>query len=159
MTKLIPLLVLALLLGPAVNSQDNDDVKPNPDMQRQEVVNLERETARAIMLNNATFIRRVYSEDFAGTLSHGQSVDKLQLIHEIESSGVHYQVFNASDIQVRLFRETAIATCLWSFRAILNGQQTETQMRVMHIYINGPRGWHVVAGQTTALPPYTSHPL
>jgi hypothetical protein len=159
MTKLIPLLVLALLLGPAVNSQDNDDVKPNPDMQRQEVVNLERETARAIMLNNATFFRRVYSEDFAGTLSHGQSVDKLQLIHEIESSGVHYQVFNASDIQVRLFRETAIATCLWSFRAILNGQQTETQMRVMHIYINGPRGWHVVAGQTTALPPYTSHPL
>jgi hypothetical protein len=159
MCKRLPLLVLALLLGTAVNSQDNADAPPNPDMQRQEVVNLERETARAIMLNNATFFRRVYSEDFVGTLSHGQTVDKLQLIHEIESSSVHYQVFNASDIQVRLFRETAVATCLWSFRAVLNGQQTETQMRVMHIYINGPRGWHVVAGQTTPLPPYTSHPL
>lgn len=159
MRKLIPLLVLALLLGPVVNSQDNADAPPNPDMQRQEVVNLERETARAIMLNNATFFRRVYSEDFVGTLSHGQTVDKLQLIHEIESSSVHYQVFNASDIQVRLFRETAVATCLWTFRASLNGQQTETQMRVMHIYVNGPRGWHVVAGQTTPLPPYTSHPL
>jgi len=159
MRKLIPLLVLVLLLGPAANSQDNEDAKPNPEMQRQEVVNLERETARAIMLNNATFFRRVYSEDFAGTLSHGQTVDKLQLIHEIESSNVHYQVFNASDIQVRLFRETAVATCLWTFRAALNGQQIETQMRVMHVYINGPRGWHVVAGQTTPLPPYTAHPL
>jgi hypothetical protein len=159
MRKVIALLAFALFLAEALSSQDNPDVPPNPDMQRQEVVNLERETARAIMLNNATFFRRVYSDDFAGTLSHGQTVDKLQLIHEIESSTVHYQVFNASDIQVRLFRETAVATCLWTFRAMLNGQQTETQMRVMHIYINGPRGWHVVAGQTTPLPPYTSHPL
>lgn len=159
MAKLIQLLVLVLLLSPAVNSQDSADSPPNPELQRQEVVNLERETARAIMLNNATFFRRVYSEDFAGTLSHGQAVDKPQLIREIESSGIHYQSFNASDIQVRLFRDTAVATCLWSFRAVVNGQPTETQMRVMHIYINGPRGWHVVAGQTTPLPPYTAHPL
>lgn len=159
MRKLIPLLTLTLLLGQAVNSQDSPEGPPNPDLQRQEVVNLERETARAIMQNNATFFRRVYSEDFAGTLSHGQAVDKLQLIREIESIAVHYQSFNATDIQVRLFRETAVATCLWSFRAVINGQPTETQMRVMHIYINGPRGWHVVAGQTTPLPPYTAHPL
>jgi hypothetical protein len=162
MTKLIPLLVLTLLSARPLNSQnpyDPDDNPPNPEMQRQEIVNLERETARAIMLNNGTFFRRVYSDDFAGTLSHGQMVDKNRLIMEVQGSGERYQSFNASDIQVRIFRDTAIATCLWSSRGFYRGQDVETQMRSMHIYINGPRGWHVVAGQTTPLPPYTPHPL
>jgi Domain of unknown function (DUF4440) len=162
MRRLVPVLALALLITPVLNSQDpyNPDENPvNPEMQRQEIINLERETARAILLNNGTFFRRVYAEDFAGTLSHGQTVDKNHLINEVQNGGARYQSFNASDIQVRIFRETAISTCLWTSRGFFRGQETETQMRVMHIYINGPRGWHVVAGQTTQLPPYTPHPL
>ena len=166
MAKIIPVFGLALLFfTPVVDSQnpcdrnDPECIPPNPEMRRQEVVNLEREAARAILLNNGTFFRRVYSDDFAGTLSHGQMVDKGHLINEVQNSGAKYESFNASDIQVRFFQETAVATCLWTSRAIFNGQQIETQMRVMHIYINGPRGWHVVAGQNTPMPPYTPHPL
>ncbi|HTC65649.1 MAG TPA: nuclear transport factor 2 family protein [Candidatus Acidoferrum sp.] len=166
MVKIIPVLGFALLsFAPAVNSQnpcDRNDpncVPPNPEMRRQEVVNLEHETARAIMQNNGTFFRRVYSEDFSGTLSHGEMVDKNNLIDVVQNSGARYESFNASDIQVRFFQETAVATCLWTSRAIFKGQQIETQMRVMHVYINGPRGWHVVAGQNTPLPPYTANPL
>jgi hypothetical protein len=163
MTKLIPLLAIVLLFTPALNSQDpyapQDDQPLNPEMQREEIVNLERETAHAILQNNGTFFRRVYSEDFSGTLSHGQTANKIQFINEVQNGGARYQSFNASDIQVRLFRETAVATCLWTSRLFFKGQLTDTQMRVMHVYINGPRGWHVVAGQITPLPPYTNHPL
>jgi Domain of unknown function (DUF4440) len=161
MIKVIALFALTLLLTPTLNSQDpdNPDAPPNPELQRQEIINLERETARAIMLNNGTFFRRVYADDYIGTLSHGQKVDKNQLINEVQNSGARFQSFNATDIQVRLFRDTGIATCLWSGRGLFNGQQIESQMRVMHIYINGPRGWHVVAGQSTPLPPYMPHPL
>jgi len=166
MIKIVSVLGLALfLVTPAGNSQnpcdrsDPECIPPNPDMRRQEVVNLEHEMARAIMLNNGTFFRRVYSDDFAGTLSHGQMVDKNNLINEVQSSVAKYESFNASDIQVRFFQETAVATCLWTMRAIFNGQQIEAQMRVVHVYINGPRGWHVVASQNTPLPPYTPHPL
>jgi Domain of unknown function (DUF4440) len=162
------LLALALFLTPALNSQqpydpcnpDNPDaVRPNQEMQRAEIVNLERETARAIMLNNGTFFRRVYGEEFSGTLSQGQTIDKTRLINEVQNSGARYQSFSASDIQVKLFQETAIATCLWSSRGTYQGRQIEMQMRVMHVYVNGPRGWHVVSGQNTPLPPYGPHPL
>ena len=168
MLRTIPLLALALFLTPALNSQqpydpcnpDNPDaVRPNQEMQRVEIINLEKETARAIMLNNATFFRRVYSEDFSGTLSHGQTVDKIRLINEVQNSGARYQSFTASNTQVRIFQETAVATSLWTSRGTYEGHQIETQMRVMHVYINSPRGWHVVAGQTTPLPPYGPHPL
>lgn len=160
--RLLSVLALTLVMTPVLNSQDPyapDDNPSNPEMQRQEIINLERETARAILLNNGTFFRRVYADDFAGTLSHGQTVDKTHLINEVQNGGARYQSFNASDIQVRIFRETAVATCLWTARGFFRGQQSDSQMRVMHVYINGPRGWHVVAGQTTPLPPYTLQPL
>ncbi len=170
MFKTVAFFVLALFITPSLNSQgqgswnpcdpDNpDNVRPNPEMQRAEIVNLERETARAILLNNGTFFRRVYSEDFSGTLSHGQNVDKIHYINEVQNSGARYQSFTASDTQVRIFQETAIATSLWTSRGSYQGHPIETQMRVMHVYVNGPRGWHVVAGQNTPLPPYGPHPL
>src|SRR5450755_2036273 len=138
MLRTILLLALALFLTPALNSQqaydpcnpDNPDaVRPNQEMQRAEIVNLERETARAIMLNNGTFFRRVYGEEFSGTLSQGQTIDKTRLINEVQNSGARYQSFSASDIQVKLFQETAIATSLWTARGSYQGRQLDTQMR------------------------------
>jgi ketosteroid isomerase-like protein len=123
-------------------------------MQRQEIMNLEREAARAIQLGDATFFRRVYSDDFAGTLSRGETVNKLAFINAVQSSVIKYVTFNASDIKVRIFRDTAVATCLWSSRGVLKGQTLNSQMRVMHIYVNGGNGWKVVAGQASQLPPY-----
>ena len=89
MSRLLVVLALLLVLTPVLNSQDPynpDDNPPNPEMQRQEIINLERETARAILLNNGTFFRRVYADDFAGTLSHGQTVDKAHLINEVQTA-------------------------------------------------------------------------
>jgi uncharacterized protein DUF4440 len=131
----------------------------DPDLQRQEIVSLERETARAIQLNNGAFFRRVYSDDFTGTLSHGQLVDKKQWLAQIEPSSVQYESFIASDIKVQIYQDMAIATCLWSSRFSLKGQRVGHQMRVIHVYLNGASGWHVVSGQITGLPPDVPQPL
>jgi ketosteroid isomerase-like protein len=157
MRKSAALLVLGLML--AALSHGQDEAPPNPEMEREEIVNLEKEAARAIQWNDATFFRRVYSDDFAGTLSHGQPVDRNQWIKTIQSTDVKYESFTASDIKVRIFKEFAVATCLWSVRSIIRGQRVNSQIRAMHIYINTPRGWHVIAGQTTNLPPDVQQPL
>ena len=131
----------------------------DPELQRQEIVSLERESARAIQLNNAGFFRRVYGDDFTGTLSHGQLVNKAQWAAVIESPMVKYENFIASDIKVRLFQEMAIATCLWSSRSVVKGERVSHQMRAIHVYLNGAGGWHVVSGQITSLPPDVQQPL
>jgi hypothetical protein len=156
MNKIAALLVLGLALNRA---WQNDEQPPNPEMQRQEIVNLENEAARAIQLNNATFFRRVYSDDFAGTLSHGQPVSKAGFIAAVQAPEVKYNSFNSSDISVRIYQETAVATSLWSARGTFRGQPFDSGMRVIHVYVNGPRGWHVVAGQATILPPGAPLPL
>src|SRR5437660_2588799 len=157
-------LAIGLLLAPSWQAQENwrnaciqrcvTQPQPgDPEMQRQEIVSLEREAARAIQLNNGTFFHRVYSDDFTGALSHGQVINKDQWIAAIESPIIQRESFVVSDIKVRIFQETAVATCLWSTRFILKGQHLSTQFRVIHVYVNTPRGWRVVSSQTTNLPP------
>jgi ketosteroid isomerase-like protein len=168
MYKIAAMLTFWLALSPSWSPQD-DYVQEcykrcrmpatDPETERQEIFNLEREAAHAIQLNDGTFFRRVYSDDFTGTLSRGESVDKTGFINAVLSSAVRYQAFNASDVKIHIFRDTAVATCLWSARAVVKGQNVNSQLRVMNIYVNGGSGWRVVAGQTSPLPPYTQQAL
>ena len=131
----------------------------DPELRRQEIVSLEREAGRAIEVRNGTYFHRVYSEDFAGTLSHGQQVNKTQWIALVQSDTVKYDAFHASDIKVQIYQDMAVATCLWSSRFTVKGQQSGHQMRAIHVYLNGASGWHVVSGQITNLPPDVGQPL
>jgi hypothetical protein len=171
MLKAAALLLLLLGVAGCVRAQDPDDdpnltVEQNRarraamgEMHRQELVNLENEGAHAIQLNAVTFFRRVYSDDFIGTMSHGQAVDKNSFIEAVQNPEVKYASFVASDVNIRTYQQTAVVTCMWSFRASYRGKSINTQMRVLHVYVDGPRGWRVVAGQITALPPATEQPL
>jgi ketosteroid isomerase-like protein len=132
---------------------------PDFELQRQEIISLEKEATRAIQQNSGTFFHRVYADDYSGTLSHGQQVNKTQWINTIESPSVKYDSFNASDIKVHIFQDTAVATCLWSARVIMRGQQVSVQIRAIHVYVNTPNGWHVVSSQSTNLPPDVQQPL
>jgi ketosteroid isomerase-like protein len=168
MYKIAVLFTFWLALSPSWSPQ-NDYVSQciercqapptDTETERQEIFNLEREAAHAIQLSDGTFFRRVYSDDFTGTLSHGEAVNKAGFINAVQSSLIKYEAFNASDIKIHIFRETAVATCLWSLRGSAKGQSVNSQMRVMHIYVNGGNGWKVVAGQNSPLPPYTQQAL
>ncbi len=167
----IAAVAVGLLLAQGSPQQDERMVERNdcirrcvtqpldPELRRQEIVSLEKEAGRAIELKNGTYFRRVYSEDFAGTLSHGQQVNKAQWIALIQSDAVKYESFNTSDIKVQVYQDMAIATCLWSSRFSSKGQRLGHQMRAIHVYLNGASGWHVVSGQISNLPPDVGQPL
>ena len=169
--KIAALLTIGLAFAPALVSQEIFEERrqgcletciherPNPELQRQEVIALEKEAARAIQLGNPSFFHRVYSEDFSGILSHGEPVDKARLIAAVQTPDIKYESFTASNIKVRLFRDTAVATCVWSLRATFKGQKVSSQMLAMHVYVYTSSGYHVVTGQTTLLPPYPPQPL
>jgi ketosteroid isomerase-like protein len=133
--------------------------RPNADLQRQEVIVLEREAVRAVLLGDATFFRRVYSDDFSGVLSRGEVVDKTSFIKAVQSPQIKYESFTASDVKVRVYRDLAVATSTWSMRAVLRGQPVTSQMRAVHVYMYTSSGYRVVTGQTTMLPPHIDQPL
>ena len=119
---------------------------------REELVNLERETARALQLSNGTFFRRVYSDEFVGTDLYGQVMDKSKFLAAVETSDVRYSSVIASDIKVRIFENTGVVTCLWTARGTAGDRSFSRQSRVTRVYIYGMRGWKVIASQETHLP-------
>lgn len=171
MKKIAIVLTIWFVLAPPLHPQDERQFqreacmdacmreRPNADLQRQEVIALEKETARAIQLGDGTFFRRVYTDDFSGVLSRGQNVDKSSLIAVVQAPQIKYESFAASDIKVRLYRDVAVATSTWSMRVVLKGQRMSSQMRVLHVYLYAAGGYHVVAAQITSLPPYLEQPL
>jgi ketosteroid isomerase-like protein len=128
--------------------------RPNPELRRQEVAALEKETARAIQNKDATFFRRVYSDDFRGTLSHGQPVSKSSLIALVLGPETKYEAVTVSDININFYRDTAVVTSLWSLRSSSLGERASSQMRMMHVYFYGSSGFRVVLSQSTPLPPF-----
>ena len=156
----LPILVLAILASSLVPSSRAQDPTPaqlraqakEKDIKQEELVNLEKETARALQGNNATLFRRIYGDDFVAILPSGQVLDKAGWIATIEKSNTKYRSFDASDIRVRLFEEMAVVTCLWSSQGTNNGHTFSRQLRVTHVYIYGQRGWQAIASQETLLP-------
>jgi hypothetical protein len=154
----LALLAVSLVFArPASSQQTSAEKQASADAasaeeNRQELVNLEKETVRALLLNNNTFFKRVYGEDFVGTTATGRIIDKNTLLASVASSNTKYSVFIASDIQVRIFLDTAVVNCLWTARGTQNGQPFDRQFRVTHVYIYGQRGWQAIASQETLLP-------
>jgi len=158
--RTLSVLVLAILassLAPCSRAQKPTavelwDQEKEKEAHQDELVNLEKETARALQWNSGMLFRRIYGEDFVAILPSGQVLDKTGWIAAIENSGTKYKSFVASDIRVRMFEDTAVVTCLWSSVGTNNGHTFYRQLRVTHVYIYGQRGWQAVASQETLLP-------
>jgi hypothetical protein len=132
-----------------VKAQDDQPV--NPEMQRQELINLELENARAIKLHNPTFFKAAYSEDFHGVTRYGETVNKQGIIRELETMNIEFDSVVSSDAQVRMFRVAAYVLSLRSEVGHSNGKRFYNQFRILRVYVNTPRGWRIVSQLETKL--------
>src|SRR5579859_3159235 len=154
-------LLAALLISPALLSaqqltplqKKERAITAEMEVEAEELVALEKETAHAMALNNSSFFQRVYSDDFVGIAPSGELRDRNALVASIQKSDTKYSNFIVSDIHVRIYGPTAVVTCTWSTRGVQNGRNFSRQYRVIHVYLNNNvGGWKVVAGQETILP-------
>ena len=134
-----------------VRAQEPDELPPNPEMQRQELINLEKENARAIKLRNSTFFKAAYSEDFHGISRYGETVSKQEIVRELETMGLEFDSVVSTDAQVRLFRDAAYVLSLRSEVGRANGKKFYNQFRILRVYVNTPRGWKIVSQLETRL--------
>jgi Domain of unknown function (DUF4440) len=144
-------LAAVILWAGIARPQQPDEPPLNPEMIRQELMNLEKENARAIKLHNPTFFKSAYSEDFAGVTRYGEVVNKTAIIREIASMPQEFDTVISSDAQVRMFRDTASVLSMRSEVGRLNGKKFYSQYRILRMYVNTPRGWKVVSQLETML--------
>jgi len=122
------------------------------ELHTEELYNLERENARAIQLGNSTFVNAAYSDDYTGVTWYGEVLTKQALIRQIQTSPVHYIQVTESNINIKAYQNVAAVSSLRSERGTLDGKPIARQFRVLRVYVNANRAWHVVAQQETQLP-------
>ena len=144
-------LCAAALLFCAGMLRAQDEQPVNPEMQRQELVNLELENARAIRLHNPTFFKAAYSEDFHGVTRYGEIVNKQGIIRELETMSLQFDSVVSSDSQVRMFRDVAYVLSLRSEVGHADGKKFYNQFRILRVYVDTPRGWRIVSQLETKL--------
>src|SRR5260221_11027262 len=152
---LMGMLIVPALLSAQLTSKERKEraIATEMEIGAQEIVVLEKETAHALALNNASFFQRVYSDDYVGTAPSGEVLSRSQLVSSIQSSTVKYSNFVATDIHVLMFGPTAVVTCPWRTRGGQDGRNFSTQYPGIHVLrYNVVGGWKVVAGQETVLP-------
>jgi len=155
--KLVLCAAIWLTLAGMARAQDPQEPPPNPEIQRQELVNLEKENARAIQLHNPTFFRAAYSDDFHGVSRYGETVSKAGIIRELQSLPLEFDTVVSSDAQVRMFRDAAYVLSLRSEVGRANGTKFYNQYRILRVYVNTPRGWRIVSQLETKLVTDASH--
>ena len=151
MNRFLLIASIGLLLAGVVRAQEPDEPPINPELQRQELVNLEKENARAIKLHNSTFFKAAYSEDFHGVSRYGETVNKVGIIRELEGLSLEFDAVVSSDAQVRMFRDAAYVLSLRSEVGRANGKKFYNQFRILRVYVNTPRGWRIVSQLETKL--------
>jgi hypothetical protein len=155
--KVLLYMAAGLLFAGAPRAQEPEEPPPNLEMQRQELVNLELENARAIKLHNATFFKAAYSEDFHGVSRYGEVVNKTKMIHDVETSPMEFDSVVSSDAQVRMFRDAAYVLSLRSEVGHANDKKFYNQFRILRVYVNTPRGWRIVSQLETKLSTEANH--
>ena len=150
MNKLVLWMAAWLVCAGVVRAQE-DEVPPNPEMQRQELVNLEKENARALKLHNPTFFKAAYSEDFHGVSRYGEVVGKKEMIRDVQAIPLEFDSVISTDQQVRLFRDAAYVLSMRSEVGRANGKKFYNQFRVLRVYVNTTRGWKIVSQLETKL--------
>jgi len=98
MKKLLFLAFVVLAFAFAARAQDEDELKPNQEADRQAITNLELGFARAIQLNNSTIFNTVYSEDFSGVTWYGEVISKAKQIRYIQTSSATYNFVRCTDV-------------------------------------------------------------
>jgi Domain of unknown function (DUF4440) len=156
---LAALIVSASISAPLVFSQVPCSQIPMPceryklrDVQLQVLQNLERDNARAIQLNNPSFFQSVYADDFSGITWYGMPIDKTKLIQIVQTPDAKYQSVIESNIQVKMFVDSASVLSLRTERGIFRGKPLSRQFRVLRVYVYSERGWKIVSQLETQLP-------
>lgn len=149
--KTFVLFLAAALASAGPAGAQEPEPPPNPEMQRQELVNLEKENARAIQLHNSTFFKSSYSEDFSGVTRYGEVLNKAAVLKEVATMPQEFDSVVSTDAQVRMYRDTASVLSMRSEVGHLGGKKFYNQYRVLRVYVNTSRGWKVVSQLETML--------
>jgi len=138
---MIRLACVALLLCAGLYAQ----TPQADDTDRAEIVRLEKVWNNAHVLGDADALDRLWSDDLEVAVPKMPVMNKKELVAFVRSGRMKFTVYDTSDVNIRIFGQTAIVTGGLQRKRTINGNEVNDNWRFTKVYVRGASGWHVVS--------------
>ena len=138
---MIRLACVALLLWAGLYAQ----TPQTDDTDRAEIVRLEKVWNNAHVLGDADALDRLWSDDLEVAVPKMPVMNKKELVAFVRSGRMKFTVYDTSDVNIRIFGQTAIVTGGLQRKRTINGNEVNDNWRFTKVYVRGASGWHVVS--------------
>jgi uncharacterized protein (TIGR02246 family) len=142
---LLFLAAIALQIGAAAASSQNAT--------KQRILQLEEERNQAIVKGDAAALERMTADDYTFITLRGELRTKAEIIQGFRSGSFHYDNRRISDMNVRVYGDTAVVTGRSVQSGHENGKDYSGDYRFTRVYAKRDGNWQTVALQTTLVQP------
>jgi len=145
MRKNIFILLIALSFAFNVKAQDASDPKMQVMMKMQDLRN-------ALLSRDSTSLSVLLADDISYGHSSGLIQTKSQLIRDVMSGFQEYKSIEASDLNVRIYDNTGIATLKLKVNLSFGGNPMDLNLIATLTWVKINNEWKLVARQSVKLP-------
>jgi ketosteroid isomerase-like protein len=152
MPSMKKLFLSVALLGSAALvafAQEKKTLGPLADV----VLRLEQQWDDALTKSDVSALEKLYDDSIVYTHSNGKVDTKESYLSAIKSGATQYQSMTRDDIKVSVYGHTAVVTCHWEVHVVARGNKIDTNARYLHVYVEQPNGWKLVAHESTRIAP------
>jgi len=115
----------------------------------QEIKKLEHDWAQAVVKSGAAAVDQYEADDIVSTDPSGRVTDKAQDKKDLSSGDLKVQSLELSDLKVRVYGNTAVATGLATLKGTYKGQDMSGNYRYTDTWVRRNGKWQAVASQAT----------
>ena len=116
-----------------------------------EFIILENQIAQAVVQGDTAFMDRVWDDDFFYTGVRGEVKTKKDVLAEIRSGDLKFELMQFDDFRVRVYGETAIVTGHATTKERGPSGEITGRFRYTRVYVKRQGQWRLVAFQGTPI--------
>jgi len=131
------------------------EIKPQPVMGPTEtaIMLIERDWAQALMKADMATLERLVAPDWILVSPGGQKQSRVEAMDEIRSGVMKFASMTPSDIEVRVFGDTAIVTGRSMDKGTYKGQDVSGEYRFTDVFVKRDGRWQAVSTHVTRVMP------
>jgi ketosteroid isomerase-like protein len=135
------LTILVAMIPVPVTADTGDDIE-----------RLEQKRTQALLAGDMATLDVLYANEFSYNRAGGDSMTKADFFAFFTSGDAKLRRLVVEGMNIRVYGDAAVVTGIQHIDVNLKGEDRKIDLRYLHVWINGPNGWKLVARQATNLP-------
>jgi len=117
----------------------------------QEVREVLKQMIDADLHGDAAALDRTTTEDYTITRDNGAFRSRAETLQGIKDGSTKFESFDYSDVQVRIYGETAVVTFREAIKGSRAGKDMSGEFREVRVFVKHGRSWRAVLAQRTRI--------